>query len=375
MPVYLQCPKCKSDQKLSHKKCVKCGKLMPRQNRTYRIVVCHDKKVKVKYFTGALEEARKIATKIKSELDAGTYFNLRKSPTLNQVWNSYSSWSQEMTKSWKISEYVYNANLKARFGDEKLNNITTDDIDHFIKELTHKKRAPKGIRNVIGLLSRLYNHASKRGQYKGQNPIKNASLPAVPTAEPRYLSKQEVTALWNACEKYPDPQIGNFIKFVILTGRRRSEVLNLLWRDVDLQRGVYTIRNTKIGNPKETYHLTQKAISILKKHPRTLHYSYVFSIPNKRSGQQKTEINTPWRKLRTLAGLGTEVRLHDLRHTVASQLLSKGNDLYSVMEVLGHKSFRSTMRYAHLTKDAKKRIIQAMDELVPEEAPASEKKA
>jgi len=76
-----------------------------------------------------------------------------------------------------------------------------------------------------------------------------------------------------------------------------------------------------------------------------------------------------------MADLSPDVRLHDLRHTVASQLFSKGNDLYAVKEVLGHKSFRTTMRYAHLTKDAQKRIIQMMDDIVPGETSANKKEA
>ena len=67
--------------------------------------------------------------------------------------------------------------------------------------------------------------------------------------------------------------------------------------------------------------------------------------------------------MKKAAGLPTDLRLHDLRHTFASTLVSKGRTLYEVSQLLGHSQMSMTMRYAHL---APQRLLEAANEALPD---------
>ena len=62
----------------------------------------------------------------------------------------------------------------------------------------------------------------------------------------------------------------------------------------------------------------------------------------------------PWRRIRKLAGLD-DVRIHDLRHTYASQALALGQTLPLIGKLLGHTQVQTTARYAHLAADPVRR--------------------
>ena len=72
--------------------------------------------------------------------------------------------------------------------------------------------------------------------------------------------------------------------------------------------------------------------------------------PGQRTGAQLINIQKPWRKIRERAKLN-DVRIHDLRHTYASLAVAQNLSLPIVGKLLGHKSSKTTLRYAHLYTD------------------------
>lgn len=129
-----------------------------------------------------------------------------------------------------------------------------------------------------------------------------------------------------------------------LTGCRRSEIEQLQWKEVDLERRLLRKADTKTG-PKDKY-LSPLATEIIARQTRVPGNPYVFpgDTQNITFHQNAKKV---WAALRK--DHWPHVRLHDLRHTFASQLAGNGTDLQTIRELLGHASIRSTERYAHLT--------------------------
>ena len=365
MPIYQRCPHkdCKSDQSLKNKKCSKCGEPLPRENKTYKVVVWHNTQAVTRNFTGPLEKAKNLEAKLKTELVEGLYYDRRKkAPTLDQIWKEYFTWSQKNNKGWKVYLSAYNANIREPFGKKELDRISSSDIRKFVLNLENKNRTPKHIKNVLALFNRLYNFAIEEELYEGNKPIKKKHFPKIHKREPETLSPEQLKALWDACEKFPDYQVGAIVKLLALTGRRRGEVLRLLWQDVDLAKAIYTIRDTKSGHD-ETLPMNQWTVKLLKKHPRVMKSVYVFPDDN---GDMRKEINKEWKKIKQLTGLPPRFRLHDLRHSFASFLVSEGLDLYTVQKLLTHKTIAMTERYSHLADKKLHEGVQVMDQVLEE---------
>ena len=93
---------------------------------------------------------------------------------------------------------------------------------------------------------------------------------------------------------------------------------------------------------------------------------------NKRTGKPFTSISKVWRRISKEAKLnntgngGNNVRVHDLRHTFASMLVSAGRSLYQVQQILGHSDPKITMRYAHLSAKTLQEAANAASVLVPQ---------
>mgnify|MGYP000408564617 FL=1 len=108
--------------------------------------------------------------------------------------------------------------------------------------------------------------------------------------------------------------------------------------------------------------LSGAAISILERVPRIVGCPFVFVNPQ--TLKPFTNIYFSWNNVRVRAGL-PNVRLHDLRHTYASNLVNSGTSIYVVSKALGHASLKNTERYSHLSQEtlsaAADSVAQAID--------------
>ena len=137
-----------------------------------------------------------------------------------------------------------------------------------------------------------------------------------------------------------------------------GEILKLRWSEVDGDR--LDLGDSKTG-PRRVW-LSQAAQAILASQPRAAS-SYVF--PSSRHPDKPlSHTLCLWRRARKEAGLD-DVRLHDLRHTVASQAVARGVPLSTVPRMLGHADPTMTLRCAHVgdrdLQDAAERIGKVIE--------------
>jgi|SRR5579862_93879 len=164
------------------------------------------------------------------------------------------------------------------------------------------------------------------------------------TPRERFVSEQELPSLANAIEQEPDVRVRSALWLFLLTGARKSELLEARWEHVDIERRELRIPRPKQGKP-HVYPLSVRAMEVLKQLPR--YDGNPFLIPGDRQGGHLVNISKPWNRVRARCGLA-DVTLHDLRRSVGSWLAMSGHSLIQIGKVLGHSSPKTTQIYARL---------------------------
>ena len=205
--------------------------------------------------------------------------------------------------------------------------------------------APGGANFAFGVLRQILNFAVACGHIRS-SPAKGIRTNRR-AARTRFLSRDELGRLHQALDDHsrrgPGPgQQADIIRLLLFTGCRKSEVLKLRWSEVT--RDTLVLADSKTG--PRTVPLNAQARRILARQPRG-RGEFVFPSPHN-AGRPRTRDLPLWYPLRRDAGL-EDVRLHDLRHTVASHAVMSGVPVPVVSRLLGHGNVRMTLRYAHLS--------------------------
>ncbi len=145
------------------------------------------------------------------------------------------------------------------------------------------------------------------------------------------------------------------IRLLILTGARLREILHAQWHQVDFQRGVIFLADSKTG--KKPIYLSAAALAILAALPRIEGNPHV--IAGAKDGRPRADLKKPWVAVCRAAGL-VGVRLHDLRHSFASVGAGASMGLPIIGKLLGHTQAATTARYAHLDADPLRRAADTI---------------
>jgi integrase len=152
-----------------------------------------------------------------------------------------------------------------------------------------------------------------------------------------------------------DPFAAAAIRLLILTGGRLREILDAQWLQLDLERGVLFLADSKTG--KKPLYLSAAAQAVIARIPRVKGNPYI--IAGARAGAPRADLNKPWRAVRKAANLD-RVRIHDLRHSFASFGAGASLGLPIIGELLGHSHAATTQRYAHLDADPLRRAADTI---------------
>ena len=189
----------------------------------------------------------------------------------------------------------------------------------------------------------------------GSNPTSKIKLFQENRRE-RLLSKQEMKEIGFAVTQLISERPNSVyaykaIIFLFLTGCRKTEALRLRWEDIDLEHRILKFRKTKT-DPRDHY-ISVELKSFLEGLDSKRFSDWVF--PGRNPENHIVELKKPWDEIRARTGLH-DVRLHDVRHTVLTDLLSI-SDIQTAAFVAGHKTIRSTMRYIHSRSDSTRRAM------------------
>lgn len=154
------------------------------------------------------------------------------------------------------------------------------------------------------------------------------------------------------------------LRFAILTGCRRMEIVGLTWQAVDFFSGRFTV-DGKRGRSRTIP--MSKAVRDLLWRLKDHHPAVVFTYAGRRGPDRGNRapitlegFKTEWRRARARAGI-TGLRFHDTRHTAATRLLRATGNLRLAKELLGHASIATTMRYAHVMDEDLRAGLEAVE--------------
>ncbi len=245
------------------------------------------------------------------------------------------------------------------FENKELNNIVQVDIKNYqlqrkleimnLPKNTGKKESEINFRSVnleIITLSNFFNFCIELN-YLDKNPaFKIKKLNEL--SRLKTLSDDDINKLIAGAT---NKLTRDLITFLIYTGCRKGEALNLKWDDVDLQNDIIAIKGTK--TKYDRYIPISKPLKELlggiKKKDDCL---YLFNDNGRKLGDFKRSFHTACKN----AGL-KDLRIHDLRHVFASKMVMNGTSLYITGELLGHRTTQMTKRYSHLVPETLKKAV------------------
>ncbi len=232
--------------------------------------------------------------------------------------------------------------LLPAFGALRLDRIGRPHVERWFDTMS---RDTPGAANIALAVLRQIMSAAKAVGHVGTDPVAGVR-PNPGRKMTRFLSAKEIGRLhWTLdrlVEKRPSrrPQ-ADIIRLLLLTGCRKSEILTLRWSEVDGE--MLRLAEAKTG--PRTVWLSEAAQVVIARQPRT-ESAFVFPSPRNPARPQSRNLGL-WHRARREAAID-DVRLHDLRHTVASQAVSRGVPLPTVARMLGHTQPTMTLRYAHV---------------------------
>jgi integrase len=262
---------------------------------------------------------------------------------------------------------IIQGHIQPAIGHMQVRKVTEADIEAIHRKITkagHKHQANR----VVAIMSKMFGLALRwRMRTDGVNPCKGIERHFEGHRE-RYLTTDEANRLLAELDRHHDARSADAIRLLMLTGARRSEVLGMSWGDLDLDdKKTWTRRaeNSK-GKRASTVPLSPPATELLlairaeQIRNRPVLGEFVFPSAASKS-RHLVEIKKFWRQVTKAAGL-TDIRVHDLRHSFASILVSKGASLPLIGSLLAHRSVASTARYAHLALDAQRAAVDMVGE-------------
>ncbi len=216
-----------------------------------------------------------------------------------------------------------------------------------------KRRAPASVNRMKAALAALLAYAREKEYLVG--PSVTSVIPTLKenNKRTRFLTEDERTRLLRACRASDYDRLYLLAILALTSGCRLGELITLRWSDIDFADKSIYLAHTKNDDPRKIP-LARPALEELRKF-RGIGEALVF--PGKRRTRRPfVGFRKHWNEARKVADVA-DVRFHDNRHTVASNLAMKGYSLFQIGEILGHRSVQTTKRYAHLSTDHKREII------------------
>lgn len=273
-----------------------------------------------------------------------------------------------------------------RIGGTRVDRITVEDLEGVASAMIRAGRAPATIRQAHAVTRRALGEAVRWGHVRS-SPAGAVRLPRADSHEIAVPDLATVVRVLAAAAER-GPLLGAAVRLALATGMRRGELCGLQWGDVDLEHGVVTVRRsvatvdgrrivkgTKTRQEREVP-VDPETVAVVRSW-RDAQAAAAVELgvelgpgawaltpdPEGREPWRPGALSEQWRRLADREAPG--VRLHDLRHTMASMLLAHGRPLPEVSRRLGHSNVTTTANvYAHSLRELERQSADTMGRLM-----------
>ena len=287
--------------------------------------------------------------------------------TLAEMWPDYLERLRLASSPKTIKAYTgFVRTWLTPLADLTFRNISSFDLERLVvSPMVAEGKSASTIDLALTTFSSIWDWAKSRGLVEGSNPKPRVKRPRSDNRRDRFLSKDEAIRLLDAL-KARSVDAHDLTLLSLFCGLRVDECLNLTWTDIDLENGLIFIKDSKKSLNRHAY-ITAEIDEMLGRRG--------FGQSNDRQvfvGSNGGESGQPMRAVfrATVKALGFNegltdrrqmVVFHTLRHTFASWLGQRGQPLYTVSKLLGHRGIKHTQRYAHLAPAEQRLAAQQLD--------------
>ncbi len=225
-----------------------------------------------------------------------------------------------------------------------------------------EKRSNSTVNRYMTALGNAFTVAMNEWEWMEDNPMRKISKLPEPRGRVRFLDDEERERLLEACKASTCPYLHTVVVLALSTGARQGELLNLRWSNVDWQRRVITLHDTK-NKERRLLPLAHYALQLMEEHIKVRNTASDLVFPSPSNPKRPWNCRPSWLTALQKANI-QNFRFHDLRHSCASYLAMNGASLAEIAEVLGHKTLQMVKRYAHLSEAHTAKVVQSMNEKI-----------
>lgn len=291
----------------------------------------------------------------------------RKEPTFGDLTDMYlERHARPHKRSAKQDEYNIARYVPNGWKSRRLSDISRSDVARLHAKIG-ETCGHYAANRTLALLRTVFNLARSWMMFKAENPAQGIKLFKERKRE-RYLNPQELQRVNAALLQEPDWRWRTYFPLALMLGTRRTELLEMRWADIDFAQRTWRIPETKAGN-SHLLPLPGPVIAMLEDLPSRGESQWVF--PGEGAKGHIVEPAKAWQRIRERAGVA-DVRIHDLRHTLASWLVAQGFGLPLIGRALNHTQTATTARYAHLALDPVRAALEQTAALMTRNSASSE---
>jgi site-specific recombinase XerD len=249
--------------------------------------------------------------------------------------------------------------------DVPIEQVTHKKLQAFIDHLRNKRRQPKTINCYLDSIRGFYDFLIYEEEVPTTNPVKRGYALRLSRPLPRFLRDEEVKILFDVIHSARDQAM---FKLMLRCGLRVEEVANLSLAALDLRRGqvfVYQGKGTKdrvVYLSKDAY---QALVRYLKVRPCSRARKLFLVVKGRCKGKPISVRGIQKRMELYARETGLNVCCHQLRHTMATQMLNADADVVTIQDLLGHTRIKTTQRYCRVSNQKVRRdYYKAMEKVI-----------
>jgi integrase len=300
--------------------------------------------------------------------DAAGEATVGKGVTLAGYWEKYLEYLKTFLNRQNLNTTSgYRRKWLTPFDEMPLASITADDLERLVvTPMLQAGKSPNTITQVLGIFSAMWNRAKREGLIEGNNPKSRVRRPKGDSQRDRFLTQAEAARLLEALKK-ESVTAHDMALLSLFSGLRAGECLHLTWADVDFDNGTLFVKDTKNKHNRHAY-MTKEIREMLTRRYQNRRLTTAKVFTWRRGGESYTQLRLFFNAAVKALGLNEgisdrqqKVVFHTLRHTFASWLVQKGQPLYTVSKLMGHKNTKHTERYAHLAPDTQRAAVLRLE--------------